>query len=178
MQPEVRSLTSAIASGDTEAFARYFRQWFDPMQVEARRVCGRDESFCLDVVQDAMMRVIRSLRPMDTEDDLRRWLNAVVYSCAMDRLRREAAATRAERCAQERAAAAPPRDRRERLEWIEERMRGLDDAEQRLLLMRYRFGWTLQRIARALQLKPGTIDGRLRRLLVKLRRLARERTDE
>ena len=103
---ETRTLTAAIASGDTEAFARFFGIWFDWMRGEAARATARDEAFCLDVVQDSMMRVIRSLKPMSTDDDLRRWLRVVVRSCAYDRLRRDARA-----CGRERARASAPTGR-------------------------------------------------------------------
>ena len=43
-----------------------------------RRFTRRDESFCLDVVQDAMMRVIRKLTPKDSELQLLGWLRVLV----------------------------------------------------------------------------------------------------
>ena len=88
-ESEIAKTTRTIASGDTEALARFYSQWFDPMYAMARRSTGRDESFCLDVVQECMMRVIRSIKPMATESELRRWLHVVVRSCALDALRRE-----------------------------------------------------------------------------------------
>ena len=176
MQAEIRALTSAIASGDTEAFARFYRAWFDSMYAEARRATGRDEAFCLDVVQDAMLRVTRSLKPMNTAGDLRRWLRVVVASCAYDRLRQEA-----RRRARERRAAAGrsnpgPQahctdDLGRRLRWLHQQLESLDDRSVQLLLMRHRFGWTLQQIGNVLGLKPGAVDGRLRRLQRTLRRL-------
>ena len=66
MTQPVRELTAAIASGDTEALASLYREHFDSLYGQARRITGRDESFCLDVVQDAFMRVIRSIPIMDT----------------------------------------------------------------------------------------------------------------
>ena len=72
VQSKIRSLTEAIASGNTEAFASFYRQWFDTMYAQARNASGRDESFCLDVVQDAMLRVIKSVPAMASDDDLRR----------------------------------------------------------------------------------------------------------
>ena len=90
MTQPVRELTAAIASSDTEALASLYREHFDSLYGEARRITGRDESFCLDVVQDALMRVIRSIPIMETEAGLRRWLSFVVRSCAYDRLRQMA----------------------------------------------------------------------------------------
>ncbi|MHC4414188.1 MAG: RNA polymerase sigma factor [Planctomycetota bacterium] len=183
MQPEIRSLTSAIASGDTEAFTRFYRRWFDAMYAEAARATGRDESFCLDVVQDAMMRVIRSITPMSSELDLRRWLRVVVQSCAYDRLRQEARRRDRERqAAAAREASRPtppgPDDPRTRIRWLEEQLRTLDHRSGQLLLMRHRFGWTLREIGNAVGLKPGAVDGRLRRLLSTLRRRAREESTD
>lgn len=183
VQAEIRALTSAVASGDTEAFARFYRTWFDLMYAEARRATGRDEAFCLDVVQEAMLRVIRSLKPMNTAGDLRRWLCVLVASCAYDRLRQEA-----RRRARERRAAAgrsnpgPPAhctdDLGRRLRWLRQQMESLDDRSVQLLLMRHRFGWTLQQIGNVLGLKPGAVDGRLRRLQRTLRRRAKEQIDD
>ena len=182
VHPEVKALTTAIASGDTEAFARFYRAWFDAMYADAVRATGRDEAFCLDVVQDAMLRIIRRMKPMATEGDLRRWLRAVVQSCAYDRLRGESRRRR-------REAAALPRDPgtrtvtghgdlRRRLQWLELQLRTCDDASVRMLLMRHRFGWTLQQIGVALGIKPGAVDGRLRRLVGGLRRTAQEEFDD
>ncbi len=174
---DTRTLTAAIASGDTEAFARFFGVWFDWMRREAARATAGDEAFCLDVVQDSMMRVIRCLKPMSTDDDLRRWLRVVVRSCAYDRLRREARARGRERAASgawDASAAGCDADPEldERLRWLERELRSIGDANAQLLLMRYRFGWTLQQIGVALGLKAGAVDGRLRRLVSMLRRRA------
>jgi RNA polymerase sigma factor (sigma-70 family) len=171
----VREFTAAIASGGTEAFAHFYRERFDEMYAEARRVTGRDESFCLDVVQDAMMRVIRRLRPIKTEPGLRAWLRLVVQSCAYDCLRREINRRRREQAAAERREqAAADRERQDRLAWLQQEMASLKCDEIRLLVMRYRWGWTLQRMGEALGLRPGAVDGRLRRATAALRRRAAE----
>ncbi len=185
VQSKVRSLTEAIASGNTEALATFYRQWFDTMYAQARNASGRDESFCLDVVQDAMLRVIKSAPPMESDDDLRRWLRVVVQSCAYDRFREEA-----RRKAREQRAVAmrgsnnsntevgAEEDTVDRLRWLERQLQSLDDRDVQLLLMRHRFGWTLKRIGQTLGLKPGAVDGRIRRVLSKLRRRAKEQSDE
>ena len=184
VQPDVKALTTAIASGDTEAFARFYGAWFDAMYAEAARATGRDEAFCLDVIQDAMLRVIRRMRPMATEGDLRRWLRAVVQSCAYDRLRGESRRRRREaEAAAGRRDSGPPEasDRDElcrRLQWLEQQLRTCDAASVQMLLMRHRFGWTLRQIGAALGVKPGAVDGRLRRLVGGLRREAQEDFDD
>ncbi len=170
---ETRILTAAIASGDTEAFARFFNEWFEWMGRESARLSGRDDAFCADVVQDSMMRVIRSLKPMDAEDGLRRWLRVVVRSCVYDRLRQESRRHARDRAASRPASRHPDPDLQGRIRWLEKELQSVGDANADLLLMRYRFGWTLQQIGATLGLKPGAVDGRLRRLLSTLRRRQR-----
>ena len=185
VQSKVRSLTEAIASGNTEAFATFYRQWFDTMYAQARKASGRDESFCLDVVQDAMLRVIKSVPPMASGDDLRRWLRVVVQSCAYDRFREEVRRrSREQRAVAVRASnnsngkVGAEENTVDRIRWLERQLQSLDDRDLQLLLMRHRFGWTLKRIGQALGMKPGAVDGRIRRVLRKLRRRAKEQSDE
>ena len=55
-------LTALIARGDERAFATFYELWFDRALALARSISRRDESFCLDVVQDCMLRVVRMKR--------------------------------------------------------------------------------------------------------------------
>lgn len=178
MDDSIRQLTSAIASGETGALARFYHRWFDRMYAEANRVTGRDESFCLDVVEEAMMRVIRSLGPMDNEAALWGWLRAVIRSCALDRLRREMRRRKREQAGEGIAPPAPPDDLEERLAWLRRELAEMNDHDSALLTMRHRFGWTLRQVAGAVGLNPGAVDGRLRRTLQTLRRRAKEAFDE
>ncbi len=52
MHDSTRKLTAAAARGDADSLAELFRTRFSFMYAEARRSSGRDESFCLDIVQD------------------------------------------------------------------------------------------------------------------------------
>ena len=174
---ETRTRTAAVASGDTEAFARFFNEWFEWMGREAARLSGRDDAFCADIVQDSMMRVIRSLKPVDGADDLRRWLRVVVRSCVYDRLRAESRRRARDRTAGRPASRQADPDLQGRIRWLERELQSIGDANADLLLMRYRFGWTLQQIGAVLGLKAGAVDGRLRRLLSTLRGRERERHD-
>ena len=64
---------------------------------------------------------------------------------------------------------------REQLAWLRAELATLNDQPAQLLAMRYKLGWTLQRIGEALGLKPGAVDGRLNRAVAALRRKAEER---
>ena len=175
------TLCRRIASGDAEAFSSFFDQWFDDMLDAARRCSGRDESFAMDVVQDALMKVIAHIRPFETEDAMRRWLSVVVKRCAFDRLRAER-----RRAAREAAASATRAeawlDQRDDVDVQIERLRaelaGLGADDRCVLDLRWRAGWTLERIGRALGLSPGAVDGRVRRALAHLRARLKETPDD
>jgi RNA polymerase sigma factor (sigma-70 family) len=185
LQDSARQLSLAIASGDTEAFARFYESWFSYMYTCARSTCRRDESFCLDVVHDACCKLIRSMKPLPDEAALRRYVKATVQSCAYDKLRAEKRRRlREERTAREshrsgvEHEAARYDDLDERLAWLREQLEALDEPTLRLLIMRHRFGWTLSRIGAALGLKPGAVDGRLTRTTTALRQQAMETMDD
>ena len=170
----VRELTRAIASGDTEAFAQFYRERFDAMYAHARRCTGRDEAFCLDVVHDAMLKIIHQMKSFDEESALRAWLGTIVRRCAYDRLREESRRARRERRVARTEAASTVDGRKEHLEWLARRLSILNDEQNRLLSLRYRLGWTLQQIGSLLGLNPGAVDGRINRTLAALRENAAE----
>ena len=179
MAESVRELTSAIASGDTEAFARLYRAWFDFALAEARRCTGRDEQFCLDAVQDAMMRVIRRMKVLDSEAALAAWLKAAVRNAAIDLLRQDQRRARREaRIARGSGAAASDiashGETSERLTWLRGQLSEVDSTSARALDMRFRLDWTLSRIGSALRLKTGAVDGRINRTVTRLRAAAQE----
>jgi RNA polymerase sigma factor (sigma-70 family) len=176
----VHELTSAVASGDTEAFARLYRAWFDFALAEAHRCSGRDEQFCLDAVQNAMLRIIRRIQPLTTEAALAAWLKACVRSACLDLLRSDARRARRDTATASvhRIVGASPRvpsaEDQERLAWLREQLSAVDADTARALDLRYRVGWTLARVAQAMGLRTGAVDGRINRTLSRLRAAAQE----
>jgi len=178
-----RELCSAIASGDPGALARFYEEQFDFMFACARRASGRDESICLDIVHDAMLRVMRSIpKSIDSETELRAWLARVVPSCALDTLRSEQRRRARETRASAREAAsgspAPQSDLDERIAWLRSELDAQGDQTAALIRLRHALGWTLARIGRAFNLSPGAVDGRISRALSTMRENAREKLDE
>jgi len=170
-------LTAAIAAGDTVAFAAFYEQWFDRCYNIAAALTRRDESFCLDVVQDAMLRAIRSMQPMRKEG-LERWMARVVHTTALDALRAERRRLSREqrRAAREDADAEPadPPDLADRIEWLAARLEELDAEDRALLHARFAREHTLEQTARAARLTGPAAHGRIRRILARLRDSARE----
>jgi RNA polymerase sigma factor (sigma-70 family) len=174
----IDELTHAIAEGSAEALTTFYGDWFDWMYATARTITRRDEAFCLDVVQDSMLRVIKSIRRMETQADLERWLTTVVKRAAIDRMRRDA-----RQAARERSV-GPRRDNQptmkvttEECAWLRQALRQLGPLDQELLTARHRFEWTLAEIGAARGQSPGAVHGRIGRVLATLRRHAREAFD-
>ena len=82
-------LTGRIADGDENAFAMFYEAWFDRVFAMARAMSRRDEAFCLDVVQDCMMRVVRGMKPLTDERAVSAWMGKTVFSTIADRIRVE-----------------------------------------------------------------------------------------
>lgn len=170
-----------MAAGDPDAITSFYRESFDLMFREARRASQRDEQFCLDVVQDAMLKVIRSIGPMETDAQLAQWTRKLVRNAAYDQLRCEI--RRKHREAQSAANLAMDETIQEleeleaQAKWLATEVKSLPAGDSRLLNARYQWGWTLQRIGRELGVSAGAVDRRLRRLLAGIRERYKKRQD-
>ena len=170
-------LTRRIACGDADAFSQFFEAFYAEAMRTASRTTGRDESVCLDIVQDAMLKAMRCMKPIANHQELRRWFRTVIRSAAYDWLRREATFRRSQRNADTMVAHEPATtgiDDEARLLWLESQLQQLEPGLQQLIHWRYRMGWTLQRIAATLGLQPGAVDGRIRRALERMKASADE----
>lgn len=180
MPQTVHELTAAMAAGDTRAVETFYRQYFDDLYALASRLTGRDEAFCLDVVQESVLRVIRSVRPVHTPAQFSAWLRLVVQTTAYDLLRAESRRKHRE-LAVAAAGAAAGREAHERddiesdrLQWLRSQISSLDPLIIQLIELRFQDRWTLARIGKLLGLSTGAVDGRLKRALRQLRRRASE----
>lgn len=170
-------LSAAIARGDPTALDEFYRAWFDWSYAMARRLTRRDESFCLDVVQDSMLRVARSIRRMPTHADLERWMTRVVHTAALDALRRES-----RRLARERSRATTPAtsdarsefELKERTQWVRDQLQRLPPADRWLLWLRIARGRTLADAGAASDIGAHAAHGRIRRTIERLRDSAEE----
>ncbi len=175
-----QELTRAIARGDGDALSSFYRAWFDRVYGMARSLTRRDESFCLDVVQEAMLRVARSMRAMRSEDEVARWMTRVVHTAALDLLRRESRrAAREQRSAEAASAGAPPTgDERaeaaERIAWVRARLAELSAQESGLLGLRIGRGASLDRAGASEGMTGDAAHGRVRRAVARLRAMAKE----
>jgi RNA polymerase sigma factor (sigma-70 family) len=168
-------LTAAVARGDRAALAEFYESWFDRAYLLARSITRRDESFCLDVVQEGMLRVVRSVRPMGSHGDLERWMARVIHTAALDLLRRETRRARRERRRvvplTDAAAVAVDADQ---VAWLRERLRELPPEDGQLLAARFVADRSLDEAGAAAGMSGDAAHGRIRRALNRLRSWAKE----
>lgn len=173
---DARDLTAGVAAGDPAALERFYRRWFDHCFATARHYTGRDESFCLDVVHDVMLKAIHAIPTLDSREQLAAWIRRAALTTALDRLRAERRRGRRDRHHHRFSQADRPpstidTDLEDRLELIHRALATLPIPDADLLTARFRFGWTLHQTARAAGLSAGAADSKLRRILSALARL-------
>lgn len=177
----VKNLTQAIIAGNREALAVFYHQYFRFIYTEATKAGNRDESTTLDIVHDVMLRIIRTMKiPFQSQIQLQHWIRRIVYSVTYDHYRKELRNTHKpgrihitdnSRTDKPLTEYSPLDDEhlRKQLKWLHDKIKSLDDHQSTLIVMRYRFNWTLDKIAESFGLSTGTIDGRIRRILAKWR---------
>jgi RNA polymerase sigma factor (sigma-70 family) len=182
VSPDWLALTSAIRRGDTAAFETLYELWFDRACAMVRARTGRDEAFCLDAVHDAMLRAIRTIRPMRRREDLDRWMARLVHGSALDLLRHERRRVRREH---DRPDPIHQTDSPAALVELDEQiaalragLRGLSEADGALLRHRFGLGLTLKQIGRVSGLSGHAAHGRIRRAVTKLAQSTREMRDD
>jgi RNA polymerase sigma factor (sigma-70 family) len=124
---------------------------------------------------------------VETEGQFCAWMRLVVQTTALDHLRRERRRVRRETLLVVAAGASAVEqlestldadEERSHRAWLVEQIAQFDSQLVRMIELRYEQRWTLARIAGALGLSIGTVDGRLRRAIGELRRRASETFDD
>lgn len=177
-------LTSRIAAGDPEAFGAFYEAWFERVFAMARGISRRDESFCLDVVQDCMMRVVKSMSAMRDEPAIGAWLSRAVYSATVDRSRSDRRRKVRERVVAEVSHESEEPDPMASLQgeeersWLAVQIADLPDVDRALLLARFQGGLTLAQMGDRFGISGNAVHGRIRRALARLKQAAKEWTHD
>jgi RNA polymerase sigma factor (sigma-70 family) len=168
------SLTGGIARGEREAFSAFYERWFDQALGQALAVTRGDAEEAFDVVQDAMLKIARSMPALPDDAAVSRWLERTVYSAAIDRLRKATRRRRHEWAAAEAkaGAVAPPADEQaqlaEREQAVRERLADLPPLDRAALQSRLE-GRTFAEVGARLGLSVHAACARVRRAFSRLR---------
>src|SRR4051794_39429865 len=139
----VDKLTADMAAGNAPAVELFYRAYFERLLAWARRATRRDEAFCLDVVQDAVVRIVRTIRPAASEGPLVTWLRLGVQTTADELLESERRRSRRETMAVAAVAggirsniaerpAESTGDDDEQLAWLKAQLDAMDPAIARM----------------------------------------------
>jgi RNA polymerase sigma-70 factor (ECF subfamily) len=86
----IRRMTTAMAEGDDEAFRNFHSAYFDRLLRYLFVVTRGDEQAARDALQETLLRVVRHVRPFDSEEVFWSWLTSLARSAAIDAGRKRA----------------------------------------------------------------------------------------
>jgi RNA polymerase sigma-70 factor (ECF subfamily) len=169
-------LMALVHSGDDEAFAVMFDRHADAAFSLAYRMCGR-RSTAEDVVQEAFMSLWRSGAHYDrARGSVRSWVLGVVRNRSIDLFRRDAIRTGRDVAAEDVVERLAARDdvpaeaeRRHDARHVRSALDELPPDQRKVIELAYFGGFSHSQIAEMLGLPPGTVKGRMRLGLTKLR---------
>jgi RNA polymerase sigma-70 factor (ECF subfamily) len=164
-----------VRARDPEAFAALYDRHARAAYSLAYRMMGEKQA-AEDVVQDAFFKVWRAAGSYRAERaSVRTWLLSVVHNRSIDQLRSAASRRRT----QERVEASAPRSqpseafaqswRNTQREQVREALKTLPPEQLKVLALAYFSGYTHAEIAELLGLPLGTVKGRMRLGLKKMR---------
>jgi len=166
-----------VQDGDPRAFELMYDRHGAPAFSLAYRLAG-DRVAAEDIVQEAFLSIWRSKHRYDpTRGSVRTWVLGIVHHRGIDALRRNLVHERRRASAEgieERHEAAERTDvevaRREEARTVRSALLGLPDDQSKVIELAYFGGFSHSQIADMLQMPIGTVKGRMRLGLEKLRR--------
>lgn len=168
-------LISLVEAGDADAFATLYDRHSRSAFSLAYRMMGERQA-AEDLAQDAFIKVWRNARSYRAErGSVRTWLLSIVHNRGIDQLR----STASRRRTQEKIEASAPRSqpseaftetwRNSQRDQVREALRTLPPEQLKILELAYFSGYTHIEIAELLSLPLGTVKGRMRLGLKKIR---------
>jgi RNA polymerase sigma-70 factor (ECF subfamily) len=169
-------LMHLVYRSDARAFEVIYDRHADAAFSLAYRMCAQ-RALAEDVVQEAFLSLWRSRARYDRRrGSVRTWVLGIVHNRAIDALRRRTVRDRGivrEEGIEERLVAPERTDaefaRREEVREIRDALEQLPDEQSRVIELAYFGGMTHMQIAAMLGMPVGTIKGRMRLGLAKMR---------
>ena len=170
-----------VKDGDARAFEVVFDRHADAAFSLAYRMCGR-AAMAEDIVQDAFLSLWRTGARYDrTRGSARSWILATVHHRAIDAFRREASRQSQDVGDDTAAERVPAREltdvealRNDEARRVRAALQELSADQRQVIELAYFGGFSHSQIAEILKLPAGTVKGRMRLGLSKLRVTLRE----
>ena len=167
-------LISLAASGDTQALAALYDRHGRVAYSLAYRMMGERQA-AEDLVQEAFLKVWRAAGSYRVERaSVRTWILSILNR-GIDMLRSTASRRRTQERVEAQTPASQPSEafgetwRNSQREQVREALRGLPPEQLKVLELAYFSGYTHMEIAELLDLPLGTVKGRMRLGLKKIR---------
>ncbi|CAN5247043.1 sigma-70 family RNA polymerase sigma factor [soil metagenome] len=161
-------LISLVEAGDAEAFAGLYDRHGRSAYSLAYRMMG-DRQAAEDLVQDSFIKVWRSAKSYRAErGSVRTWILSITHNRGIDHLRstarRRRTQDRVERTAEtaQQSEAFAETWRNSQRDQIRQALRTLPEEQLKILELAYYSGYTHAEIAEMLDIPLGTVKGRMR----------------
>ncbi len=168
-------LISLFQAQDSQAFATLYDRHSRAAYSLAYRMMGERQA-AEDIVQDAFLKVWRGAPSYRTErGSVRTWLLSIVHNRAIDQLRSLASRRRMQERIEASAPISEPSEafaqswRNTQREQVREALNTLPEEQLKVLELAYFSGYTHVEISELLCLPLGTVKGRMRLGLKKIR---------
>jgi RNA polymerase sigma-70 factor (ECF subfamily) len=168
-------LISFVAQGDAEAFAVLYDRHSRAAYSLAYRMMGERQA-AEDLVQDAFLRVWRSAASYRADrGSVRTWLLSIIHNRGIDQLRSLASRRRIQEKVEASAPKSQPSEafseswRNSQREQVREALGTLPPEQLKVLELAYFSGYTHVQIAELLDVPLGTVKGRMRLGLKKIK---------
>ena len=169
-------LMSLIESGDTQAFEALYDRHSRAAYRMAYRIMGKPQA-TEDLVQEAFLKVWRAAGSYRVHrGSARTWVLSIVHNLGIDQLRSLASRRRVQDITQAKAPTSQPSEeafaetwRNSQSEQVREALRVLPQEQLKVIELAYFSGYTQKEIAELLKVPLGTVKGRARMGLKKMR---------
>jgi RNA polymerase sigma-70 factor, ECF subfamily len=169
-------LMELVQDGEVRAFEVIFDRHASAAFSLAYRMCGRPV-MAEDIVQESFVSLWRSSAAYDpARGSVRTWVLSVVRNRAIDAFRREAAKATSELDEQRVAERLPAPEltdreveRRDDARQVRDALKGLPADQRQVIELAFFGGFSHSQIAEMLKLPAGTVKGRMRLGLSKMR---------
>ena len=166
---------SLVQGGDAQAFAALYDRHSRAAYSLAYRMMGEKQA-AEDLAQDAFLKVWRSAAGYRAErGSVRTWILSIVHNRGIDQLRSLASRRRTQEKVEAEAPRSQPSEafaeswRNSQRDQVRAAMSTLPPEQVKILELAYFSGYTHVEIARLLDLPLGTVKGRMRLGLKKIR---------
>src|SRR5215207_549025 len=168
-------LISLVEAGDAEAFATLYDRHSRSAFSLAYRKMG-DRQAAEDLAQDAFIKVWKNASSYRAErGSVRTWILSIVHNRGIDQLRSTASRKRTQEKIEASAPSSQPSEaysetwRNSRRDQVREALKSLPAEQLKILELAYFSGYTHVQISRLLSIPLGTVNGRIRLGLEKMR---------